>query len=108
MPWKPAATSDLKKENDSLRTTIVCLRRELENSKGHAQRLEVLLCSRLQTIDELNGKLEQSRQQVRRLGLENEILAAMIAAPPRQESDCSLTLGSDFAEQSEAAMLAPK
>jgi hypothetical protein len=39
----------------------------------------------------LNGKLEQSRAQIRRLSLGNEILAAMIATPPV-----------------EATMLAPK
>jgi regulator of replication initiation timing len=43
--------------------------------------LELLLQERLNKIDELNGKLQQSREQVRRLGLENEPLVAMIAAP---------------------------
>jgi septal ring factor EnvC (AmiA/AmiB activator) len=85
MPWKPAATSDLQKENDSLRTTIVCLRRELENSKGHAQRLEVLLCSRLHKIDELNAKLEQLREQNRRLDQEAEHLAQLVAASAQQQ-----------------------
>jgi septal ring factor EnvC (AmiA/AmiB activator) len=82
MPWKLKPTSNLERENDCLRTTIVCLRRELENSKGHAQRLELLLCSRLQTIDELNAKLEQLRAANKRLDKEAEHLAAMIAAPP--------------------------
>ena len=42
---------------------------------------ELVLRQRLETIDQLNGKLEQSRAQVRRLGLQNEVLVAMIAAP---------------------------
>ena len=53
MPWPKHANIDalqLKRENDGLRTTILCLRREIENKQGHVQRLEVLLCSRLQTI----------------------------------------------------------
>jgi predicted RNase H-like nuclease (RuvC/YqgF family) len=115
MPWKLKPTSNLERENDCLRTTIVCLRRELENKQGAVGRLELLLHERLNKIDELNGKLEQSREQVRRLGLENELLAAMVAAPPRQESDCSLEVTSlrsgsqsDFAAQSDAAMLVPK
>jgi len=90
MPWPRRPTIDalkLKRENDGLRTTIVCLRRELENKAGHVQRLEVLLCSRLQTIDELHGKLEQSREQIRRLGLENELLAQMVARPQLDVSD---------------------
>jgi hypothetical protein len=37
--------------------------------------LEFLLHQRSERIDELNGKLEQSREQIRRLGLENELLA---------------------------------
>jgi predicted RNase H-like nuclease (RuvC/YqgF family) len=61
---------------------ICCLRREIENKEGAVGRLELLLHERLTKIDELNAKLEQSREQVRRLGLENEILTAMIAAPP--------------------------
>ena len=54
------------------------------------RRLEYLLHERSERI-ELNGKLEQSRQQVQRLGLENQLLIEMIAAPPVH-----------------AAMLAPK
>jgi chromosome segregation ATPase len=75
MPWpRRARLSEvqLKRDNDGLRTTIVCLKREIENKAGHVQRLEALLCSRLQTIDELNAKLEQARAQTRKL-------AAMVA-----------------------------
>ena len=78
MPWKPAAASEV----DRLKTVICCLRRELENKQGAVGRLELLLHERLTKIDELNSRLEQSRAQIRRLGLENEILTAMIAAPP--------------------------
>jgi predicted nuclease with TOPRIM domain len=38
------------------------------------QRLEALLCSRLQKIDELNAKLDQAREQIKRLDEEKERL----------------------------------
>ena len=93
MPWKPAALSDLERENHALQMAVLKLRRELTNKQQYAGRLEVLLHQRLETIDALHGKLEQSREKVRRLGLENNLLAAMIAAPP---------------VDSTGAMLAPK
>jgi hypothetical protein len=85
MPWPRRRTRlsevQLQREVDGLRTTICCLRRELETKQGAVSRLETLLQQRLETIDALNGKLEQSRQQVQRLDLENQILVEMIAAP---------------------------
>jgi predicted nucleic acid-binding Zn-ribbon protein len=82
MPWKPAPLTDLEREKHQLQMALLNLRRELENKQGAVGRLELLLHERLTKIDELNGKLQQSREQVRRLGLENEILTLMIAAPP--------------------------
>jgi len=35
----------------------------------------------LTKIEELTGTIDQQRERIRRLGLENELLAAMIAAP---------------------------
>jgi len=70
MPWPRQARlseAQLKQENDGLRTTILCLRREIESKQGHVQRLEVLLCSRSRTIDELHAQLEQARAQINRL-----------------------------------------
>jgi hypothetical protein len=78
MPWKPPAASEV----DRLKTVICCLRRELEIKQGAVGRLELLLHERLTKIDELNGKLEQSREQIRRLDLQNELLVEMLAAPP--------------------------
>jgi hypothetical protein len=82
MPWKARRPNPLEKENAALKTVICCLRRELETKQGAVGRLEVLLRERLTRIDELNGKLEQSRQQLQRLDLQNEILIEMIASPP--------------------------
>jgi chromosome segregation ATPase len=94
MPWKQRALSNLERENASLRSEIVKLRHELRTKQTQLGGLELALVQRLQTIDQLNAKLDQSREQVRRLGLENEILTAMIAAPAPEALD--------------AAMLSPK
>ena len=79
MPWKPAAHNDLQRENDQLRTTIVCLRREIENKAGAVSRLELLLHKRLDRIDQLQGTVDQLRFKNRMLGQENGHLAAMLA-----------------------------
>jgi hypothetical protein len=81
MPWPPKVLSNLERENASLRTTICCLKRELENREGAVGRLELLLHERCETIDQLNARLEQSRAQLQHLSLQNEILVEMIAAP---------------------------
>jgi hypothetical protein len=80
--WPPKALSNLERENASLRTTICCLRRELENKEGAVGRLELLLQERLTKIDELNAKLEQQRQRNWHLEIQAEVLTQMIAAPP--------------------------
>jgi SMC interacting uncharacterized protein involved in chromosome segregation len=79
MPWKPPAASNLQRENDALKTTICCLRRELENKQGAVQRLEVLLCERLTRIDQLVAQVDQLRHQNKKLDAEAEHLAAMVA-----------------------------
>jgi hypothetical protein len=57
MPWSRHATRirevQLQREVDGLRTTICCLRREIENKQGAVARLEVLLCERLTKIEQL-------------------------------------------------------
>ena len=82
----------IQKEIGGLRTEIVKLRHELTSRQQYAERLEVLLRERLTRIDELTGKLEQSREQIRRLDRECEHLADMIRILP----------------QLDPAMLAPK
>jgi chromosome segregation ATPase len=72
----------LIKENDELKTTIICLRHELANRKGHIERLRYLLVARLARIDELNSKLDQLRDQNRKLDTENEHLCEMMRLQP--------------------------
>jgi len=72
---------NLRQENGRLLTVICGLRREIENKRGHVQRLQVLLCSRLQRIDELTAQVDQLRHQNKLLDAEAEHLAALFAAP---------------------------
>ena len=83
----------LQRENATLAIKLLKVNSELRIKQIYCERLEYLLRQRAETIDELNGKLEQSREQVRRLGLENEVLAAMIAAPPVNASILVQTIG---------------
>ena len=76
----------LAREIDGLRTTICCLRRELENRDGAVFRLELLLRERLTRIDALSNKLAQVREQNRRLDQENEHLAEMIKFEPQLDA----------------------
>ena len=69
-----------------MRTTICCLRRELENRDGAVFRLELLLRERLTRIDALSNKLAQVREQNRRLDQENEHLAEMIKFEPQLDA----------------------
>jgi hypothetical protein len=91
MNWKRRRLAPVERENAGLRTVIIQLRRELKNKEGYAAKLELVLHQRLETIDQLTARLEQSREQVRRLDLQNGVLTAMLTAPPV-----------------EGAMLAPK
>ena len=61
-PPKPTpAEARLLRENDSLRTAIVCPRHDLTAKEGHVGRLQYLLLERTHRIDELNGKIDQLR-----------------------------------------------
>ena len=93
--WPPRRSTthelELQREVTTLQLKLLRVNSALAIKTQYATRLEYLLHQRSERIDELNSKREQSRAQVQRLGLENEILTAMIAAP-----------------SVDAAMLAPK
>jgi hypothetical protein len=78
MNWKPRSLQPLEQENDALKTTICCLRRELENRGGHVARLQFLLSERLNKIDQLNATIDQLREQNKRLDAEAERYAEMV------------------------------
>ena len=74
--------SQLERNLDELRTTVIRLRHEVANKTGYVGKLEVLLRERLARIDALNGKIEQLRDQNRRLDEENEHLVEMVRLSP--------------------------
>ena len=78
MPWKPAAPTDLQRQNDALWTQICCLRRELEDREGAVGRLELLLHERLTKIDALTAQVDQLRQQNHKLDAECEHLVEIV------------------------------
>ena len=80
MPWKPRPVSNLQRENDALKTTIGCLRRDLSNKAQFVDRLEFLLRERMETIDALHGTIDQLRAANRRLDEEAEYLAQLVSA----------------------------
>jgi hypothetical protein len=86
MPWPPRRPSShelqLQRECEVLQLKLLKANSELRTKTVYAQRLEYLVHERSERVDELNAKLEQSREQVRRLDLQNQILVEMIAAPP--------------------------
>jgi hypothetical protein len=82
MPWKPAALSDLERVNHALQMALLKARAQLSSKRASAERLEFLLCERMERIDELNGKLEQALEQNRKLEAEAEHLAQVVARPP--------------------------
>ena len=66
--WRATpAVEQLERHIDELRTTVIRLRREVENKAGYAAKLELVLRQRTETIDALNARLDQSREQCRRL-----------------------------------------
>ena len=78
MSWKFRKLAPLERENDQLRTTIVCLRRELETKQGAVSSLELVLRQRLETIDNLRGQLEAARAANQRLDRECEHLVQLV------------------------------
>ena len=80
MNWKSRPLEPLEQENNALKTTICCLRRELENKGGHVARLKFLLGERLNKIDQLNATIDRLREQNRRLDAEAEHYAEMVKA----------------------------
>ena len=80
MPWKSRRLDSTEKENEPLRTVVIQLRDELRTKQTALSSLELALQARHQTIDALNGQLEQVREQNRRLDAEAEHYFQMLAA----------------------------
>ena len=79
--YKPIAVQ-LKKHNAELASALTRVREQLRSKECRCSGLEMILRERLKRIDELNGKIEQLRDQNRRLDEENEHLVEMVRLPP--------------------------
>jgi chromosome segregation ATPase len=86
MPWPPRRCSahelELQREVTTLQLKLLKVNSALALKTVYAQRLEFLVQQRSQRIDELNGKLEQSREQIRRLDQECEHLVQVVRFTP--------------------------
>jgi hypothetical protein len=95
MPWPPRRSSisevELQRQVTTLQLKLLKANAALRTKTLYAERLEYLLHERSERIDQLIAQVDQLRHSNKKLGLENEVLTAMIAAPPI-----------------DAAMLAPK
>jgi predicted nuclease with TOPRIM domain len=60
------------------------MRRELENKDQYTGKLEYLVHERSERVDELNAKLQQSREHIRKLDEECEHLVEMVKHEPTQ------------------------
>jgi len=76
------SSHELERASHELALKLLRANAALRLKQLHVEKLEILVRERSERIDQLNSELEQSRAQVRRLDLQNEILVAMIAAPP--------------------------
>jgi hypothetical protein len=78
MPWKPRALTDLQRQLDAAQLKLLKANAELEHKTQCVSRLEYLLHQRTEMIDALHGRIDQLREQNRRLDAEAERLAEMV------------------------------
>ena len=84
MPWKPAALTDLERQNHTLAIKLLKANTELRSKTLYAKRLEYLLHERSERIDQLTGVIDQLRSANQKLNLENHCLTALLTAPAPQ------------------------
>jgi hypothetical protein len=92
MPWKPKPVTDLQRQLDATQLKLLRANAELRTKQIYCERLEHLLHQRCEMIDALHGRIDQLRDQNKKLEIEAEHLADMIRIMP----------------QLDPAMLAPK
>ena len=73
---------DLQRQNATLALKLLKANAALRLKTVYCERLEILLHQRLETIDALNGKLEQARAANHRLDQECERLVEMVRLSP--------------------------
>jgi uncharacterized coiled-coil protein SlyX len=82
MPWKPRLARKLREENVRLTVALARAQERLQSKENRLAGLEILVQQRCKTIDNLNNKLAQIREQNRRLDRENSRLMLMIQFVP--------------------------
>ena len=81
--WRTSpAVSQLEQTIDQLRAENIRLRRKLSGKEQFIDRLKVLCRERMTRIDDQRGKIDQLREQNKRLDAEAERLVDMITLPP--------------------------
>jgi hypothetical protein len=86
MPWKPRAPSDLQRQLDATQLKLLRANAELEHKTQCVSRLEILVAERNACIDALHGRIDQLRDQNRRLDQENDHLAEMVRLAPQLDA----------------------
>jgi hypothetical protein len=76
--WKVRKAYKVARECKALKTQLALLHTELRHKQDFVGRLEYLLHQRTEMIDALHGRIDQLREQNRRLDAEAERLAEMV------------------------------
>jgi hypothetical protein len=92
LPRHRSSSHELERKVETLSIKLLRANAALRLKTIYAERLEVLLHQRLETIDALHGRIDQLRDQNRKLEIEAEHYADMVRLLP----------------QLDPAMLAPK
>jgi CII-binding regulator of phage lambda lysogenization HflD len=78
MPWKPKPVTALQRQLDATQFKLLRANAELEHKTLCISRLELLLHERCAMVDALHNRIQQLRDQNKRLGAEAEQLAEMV------------------------------
>jgi hypothetical protein len=82
MPWKARTLAPLERQNDELKLVVVRLRYELTSARQAVGRLRYLVRERSERVDQLTARVDQLRDQNRRLDQEADRLVEMIRLSP--------------------------
>jgi len=80
--WKVRKAYEVARECETLKTRLACLNTEMQRQRDFVGRLEYLLHQRSEMIDALHGRIDQLREQNKRLDVENEHLCEMVRLSP--------------------------
>jgi hypothetical protein len=78
MPWRPKPVTDLQRQLDATQAKLLRANDELRTKQIYCERLEHLLHQRCEMIDALHGRIDQLREQNKKLDAEAERLCEMV------------------------------